>query len=239
MMDKNWTMSPKMFAEQAKVIYDQFAPKWEIFGLDVHMAMLIRQGVILLVMIGALLYSLPASEQESELAKRVAELSDRLAFSSKGQILSVKGDQVYLDMGEQAGIVEGTRFEVVRLGEPLLAGGKIMGHEETIIGEIEILRVREGSAIAKMVKKEQPFEKGDRVYQLKKRVQRVAVAEFPYGETFNDFTKNVQDMLYTSLTQKGMSVVERQKLEEVLREQKIAYTGIAQFLAVCRSVKTS
>ena len=238
-MDKNCTMNPRMFAEQAKAIYDQFAPKGERFGLDVHMAMLMRKGVILLVMIGALLYSLPASAQESELAKRVAELSDRLAFSSKGQILSVKGDQVYLDMGEQAGIVEGTRFEVVRLGEPLLVGGKVIGHEETIIGEIDILRVREGIAIAKMIRKEQPFEKGDRVYQLKKKVQRVAVAEFPYGETFNDFTKNVQDMLYTSLTQKGMSVVERQKLEEVLREQKIAYTGIAQFLAVCRSVKTS
>jgi cytochrome c556 len=120
------------------------------------------------------LHPLPTSAQESELAKRVAELSDRLAFSSKGQILSVKGDQVYLDMGEQAGIVEGTRFEVVRLGEPLLVGGKVIGYEETIIGEIEILRVREGSAIAKMVKKEQPFEKGDRAYQLRETATTLA-----------------------------------------------------------------
>jgi hypothetical protein len=70
--------------------------------------------------------------QESELAKRISELADRVAFASKGQVLSVRGNQAYLDMGEQAGVIEGTRLEVVRLGDPLVVGGKVIGHEETI-----------------------------------------------------------------------------------------------------------
>ncbi|MGH8065511.1 MAG: FlgO family outer membrane protein [Candidatus Entotheonellia bacterium] len=184
------------------------------------------RGLIWLIFLSILLTPLLSMAQESELAKRISELADRLAFASKGQVLSIRGNQAYLDMGEQAGVVEGTRLEVVRLGDPLVVGGKVIGHEETIIGEVEIIRVREGIAIAKLVKQEQPFQKGDRAYQMKKKVQRVALAEFPYADGFNDFTRNVQEMLYTNLIQKGMSVVERQKLEEVLREQKIAYTGI-------------
>ena len=185
-----------------------------------------RKRWLILLILTILLAPLLSMAQDSELAKRISELAERLAFASKGQVLSVRGNQAYLDMGEQAGVIEGTRLEVVRLGDPLVVGGKVIGHEETIIGEIEIVRVREGIAIAKLLKQEQPFQKGDRAYQIKKKVQRVALAEFPFGDGFNDFTRNVQDLLYTNFIQKGMSVVERQKLEEVLREQKIAYTGI-------------
>lgn len=85
MMEKNCTMNSRMFAEWAKAIYEKFGPKGALFGLDVRMVMLVRIGVTLLVMIGALLHPLLASSQESDLARRVAELSDRLAFASKGQ----------------------------------------------------------------------------------------------------------------------------------------------------------
>ena len=101
-----------------------------------------RKGVILLVMVAMLYVPDPLSSQESEFSKRLVELSDRLAFATKGEILAVKGKTVYLNLGQRSGIIKGTKFEVVRLGEPLMSGGKVFGYEETIIGQIETFRVR-------------------------------------------------------------------------------------------------
>lgn len=170
--------------------------------------------------------SIAFAQHESALSRKVGELSDKLAFASEGKILSVRKNTVYVDLGQKDGVVQGNRFEVVRLGEPLMVGDKIIGHEETIIGEIEALRVRKDFLIATITRRDNEIHKGDKVYQLKRKIRRVAVTEFPYGNHLNDFTRNLQDLLYTYLIQKGMSVVEREKLEQVLREQKIAYSGI-------------
>ena len=52
------------------------------------------------------------------------------------------------------------------------------------------------------------------------------MTEFPFRDKFNALTRNVQDILHTNLIQKGMTVVEREKLDEVLREQKKGTTGV-------------
>ena len=56
--------------------------------------------------------------QAGELTKAVSELADKLAFAGKGQVLGVEGDTIYISLGQQDGILEGNKFEVVRLGNP-------------------------------------------------------------------------------------------------------------------------
>jgi len=70
------------------------------------------------------------------------------------------------------------------------------------------------------------IQEGDKVYQEMKKVTRIAITEFTYGNEFNDFTRNVQDILYTNLIQRGMTVVEREKMEQVLNELGKSFSGI-------------
>jgi len=74
---------------------------------------------------------------ESGLGEKVEELADRLAFSSEGEVLGIEGKTAYLSLGQKDGVLEGNRFEVVRLGDPLMAGDKIVGYKETIVGELK------------------------------------------------------------------------------------------------------
>lgn len=176
---------------------------------------------VVAILISALLPGL-ASGQAVDLTKAVGELTDRLVALSKGDVVGVEGETLYLSLGQKDGILEGNTFEVVRLGEQLKGGMR----KETIVGEVAIIRVREQGSIAKVTHKSEEIKEGDQVYQLRKQVARVAVTEFPFDDKFNNLTRNVQDMLYTNLIQKGMRVVEREKLEEVLREQKAGFSGV-------------
>jgi len=124
--------------------------------------------------------------------------------------------------------VEGIQFEVVRLDKdrPFKMGDRIIGYPETEVGQIEITNVRKEMSLAKIIKKVMDIQEGDKVYQEMKKVTRVAITEFTYGNEFNNFTRNVQDMLYTNLIQRGMTVVEREKMEQVLNELGESFSGI-------------
>ena len=187
-----------------------------------------KKLLVLLTMLGLSFSFGNAFAQENGLSQKVSELADKLAFAVEGYVVGVAGETVYIDLGQKAGIVEGIRFEVVRLDKerPFKKGEKIIGYPETEVGEIEITKVRKEMSLAKITEKTMAIQKGDKVYQKMKKVTRVAITEFIYGEEFNDFTKNVQDILYTNLIQRGMIVVEREKLEQVLEEQKISFTGM-------------
>ena len=178
-----------------------------------------------LLLIGVFLPGL-SSGQGSELDKAVGELADKLAFSRKGEVVGIEGDTIYISLGWQEGVLEGTKFEVVRLGELLKRGDQILGYKETPLAEVEVIRAREKTTIAKVVKKSGDIKEGDRVYELRKKITRVAVTEFPFRDNFNALTRSVQDILHTNLIQKGITMVEREKLEEVLREQKTGTSGV-------------
>src|SRR5439155_7209150 len=149
--------------------------------------------------------------QTDELTKVVGELADKLAFSRKGEVVGVEGDTLYISLGWQEGVLEGTKFEVVRLGELLKRGDQILGYKETPLAEVEVIRAREKTAIAKIVQKSGDIKEGDRIYELRQKITRVAVTELPFRDTFYALTRNVQDILYTTLIQKGINVVEREK----------------------------
>lgn len=158
--------------------------------------------------------------------RAVQALAERLAFSSKGNVLKTGKQFIYISLGQQDGIFKGDRFEVVRPGEPLRLGDEILGYEETSVGMADTVIVRQKFALAKMSESSKTPQKGDMVYRAKKRVKRIVVAQFQDGERFNQLTTNVQRSLSTALLNKGMQVVERDQLERVLREQKLGYSGL-------------
>jgi len=166
--------------------------------------------------------------QENVSSQKVSELADKLAFSVEGYVLGVSGEVVYINLGQASGIVEGIKFEVVRLDKdrPFKMGERIIGYPETEVGQIEITKVRKEMSLAKLNKKVMNIQEGDKVYQEMKKVTRIAITEFTYGNEFNDFTRNIQDILYTNLIQRGMTVVEREKMEQVLNELGKSFIGM-------------
>jgi TolB-like protein len=166
--------------------------------------------------------------QENILSQKVSELADKLAFAVEGYVVGVTEEIVYINLGQASGIVEGIKFEVVRLDKdhPFKMGDKIIGYPETEVAQIEITGVRKEMSLAKITNKVMPIQEGDKVYQEMKKVTRIAITEFTYGDEFNDFSRNVQDILYTNLIQRGMTVVEREKMEQVLNELGKSFSGM-------------
>ncbi len=187
-----------------------------------------KKFLIILIVLALYLCSGNAFAQENILSQKVSELADKLAFAVEGYVVGVSGETVYIDLGQASGIVEGIKFEVVRLDKdnPFKKGEKIIGYPETEVGQIEITGVRKEMSLAKITNKVMPIQEGDKVYQEMKKVTRIAITEFTYGDDFNDFTRNVQDILYTNLIQKGMTVVEREKMEQVLNELGKSFSGM-------------
>jgi len=187
-----------------------------------------KKFLITLIILALYLCSGNVFAQESVLSQKVSDLADKLAFAVEGYVAGVSGETVYIDLGQASGIVEGIKFEVVRLDKdnPFKKGEKIIGYPETEVGQIEITNVRKEMSLAKITNKVMAIQEGDKVYQEMKKVTRIAITEFTYGNEFNDFTRNVQDILYTNLIQRGMTVVEREKMEQVLNELGKSFSGI-------------
>jgi TolB-like protein len=187
-----------------------------------------KKFLIILIVLAVYFCSGNIFAQESVLSQKVSELADKLAFAVEGYVVGASGETVYINLGQASGIVEGIKFEVVRLDNehPFKMGEKIIGYPETEVGQIEITKVRKEMSLAKITNKVTDIQEGDKVYQEMKKVTRIAITEFTYGNEFNDFTKNVQDMLYTNLIQRGMTVVEREKMEQVLNELGKSFSGM-------------
>jgi len=166
--------------------------------------------------------------QENGLSQKVSQLADKLAFAVEGDVVGVGGKTVYINLGQESGIMEGIQFEVVRLDKdrPFKMGDRIIGYPETEVGLIEITNVRKEMSLAKITTKVMDIQEGDKVYQQMKKVTRIAITEFTYGDEFNSFTRNVQDILYTNLIQRGMTVIEREKMEQVMEELAKSFSGM-------------
>jgi TolB-like protein len=188
-----------------------------------------KKFLILLMILSIYLFSgSSAFSQGNILSQKVSQLADKLAFAVEGEVVGVSGDTVYINLGQASGIIEGIPFEVVRLDRdrPFKMGDRIIGYPETEVGQIEITAVRKEMSLAKITEKIMDIQEGDKVYQQMKKVTRVAITEFTYGDEFNSFTRNVQDILYTNLIQRGMTVVEREKMEQVMEELAESFSGM-------------
>jgi len=187
-----------------------------------------RFSILLMILAVCLFSGNAAFSQDNILSQKVSQLADKLAFAVEGDVLGISGDTVYINLGQESGIVEGIQFGVVRLDRdrPFKMGDKIIGYPETAVGQIEITAVRKEMSLAKITEQVMDIQEGDKVYQQMKKVTRVAITEFTYGDEFNSFTRNVQDILYTNLIQRGMTVVEREKMEQVMEELAQSFSGM-------------
>jgi len=190
-----------------------------------------KKFLFILIVLLLIFSSGNAFTQENVLSQKVSQLADKLAFAVEGYVVGVTDETVYINLGQESGIVEGIKFEVVRLDKdrPFKMGEKIIGYPETEVGLIEITNVRKEMSLAKITTKVMDIQEGDKVYQEIKKVTRIAITEFTYGDEFNNFTRNVQDILYTNLIQRGMTVVEREKIDQVLEELGKGFSGMIDF----------
>ncbi len=166
---------------------------------------------------------LAADDLNRQLEKMIEQLS---TSSLKGEVIKGSDTEVYLTLGQVDGVVEGNRFEIVRPGAPLKVGSEIFGNEEVPVAKVEVIKVREKMSICRVVEKTGVPQSGDLAYPLRKQVKRIVVGQFSYNQSFNQLTKNLQEKMVTSLTNRGMQVVERDQLERVLKEQKLGYSGL-------------
>ncbi len=161
-----------------------------------------------------------------DLNVQVENMVEQLTSLLSGEVVKGTETEAYIALGQKDGIMPGTIFEVIRRGAPLKVGEEIIGYEETPVGKVEVSKVREKMSICRIVEARETPKPGDRVHQMRKRVTRVLVGQFIYNQEFNALTKSLQEKLVTSLTNRGMQVVERDQLERVLKEQKLGYSGL-------------
>jgi tetratricopeptide (TPR) repeat protein len=62
-------------------------------------------------------------------------------------------DNMIVNLGKAHGIAQGMRFDVVMEGEPVTAGGRVLGHAQVLVALIEVVSVEEEYSICKLVLK--------------------------------------------------------------------------------------
>lgn len=175
--------------------------------------------------------------------QQIETLAKKLAFTAHGDVLKGTESEVYINLGRRDGILPGSKFEIIRQGEPLKVGDEVIGYEETRVAEVVVEKAREKISICKILTKSDAIsiykiltksdvpkiglpKKGDKVYQQRKKINTLVVGQFTYNNNLNGLTKNMQEMIVTAMANTGMQVVERAQLERVLKEQKLGYSGL-------------
>jgi len=177
---------------------------------------------LILILLGSALPVLANTTNDA-----INKLSEKLTATLEGKVVKVKGGTYYISLGSDNGAVQGAQFEIAREGEAIKVDGKILGYEEDIIGLLTLDRVRKQLSQGKLVGKAKLAPKaGDKVYQKRKQLKRLVIAPFSLNQNTTEFSKTVQEKLITTLVQKGIQVVERSQLEQVLKEQKLTYSGL-------------
>jgi len=92
----------------------------------------------------------------SELVISLTELDDGI------RVAAVSGDKIFLDIGENGNVEVGQRFQLVHLGKEVRnRSGVVIGHDETEVGEVEIVEVRNLMSVARSVTSGAEVQRGD------------------------------------------------------------------------------
>jgi TolB-like protein len=83
----------------------------------------------------------------------------------EGYVVSIDGDQVYIDLGTSKGIRKGSKCVVFREGDKIVhpVTGEILGSKVSKLGELVVVDAQQKLAAAKVVSREQDFKVGDKV----------------------------------------------------------------------------
>jgi hypothetical protein len=106
----------------------------------------------------------------------------------EGYVLSAEGNRVAIDLKRGQNITTGQTLKLIRYGKPIThpVTKKVVGHEETDLGQIKILEVRKDYSIAQVVTPGVKAEKGDGVRSAFKKVKLlVAPVQADPGVTGN------------------------------------------------------
>lgn len=177
------------------------------------------------------IFAATSAHGATDLNQLLDTLAEKLASVTQGDVLKGTETQVYLAFDRHQGILPGSRFEIIRQGDPLKIGDEVVGYEETMVAEVEVVRVRDRIAICRILKKpDMPKigvpKPGDRAYQLRKKINILMIAQFDYNRSLNRLTRSFQEKLVTAMAKLGMQVVGRDQLERVLKEQKLGYSSL-------------
>lgn len=164
----------------------------------------------------------------------VAVIADRLTSRQHGVVARVKGDTIYIAVGDDDGILDGSQFDIVRLGEPIEVDGEVIGHEERLVSKAIATHVRKKLTIAETVAALDAPRVGDRAYLARDPVTRIVVAPFTVNGAVSVLSQAIQEGLTTALLKDGVSVVERSQLDQLLAEQKLGYSGLIDLASAKR-----
>ena len=153
------------------------------------------------------------------------KLVDLLPEETKsGKIASVDGRAVYVTYGKKSGIKSGDKLNVYRIGKVIRDPdtGDVLGQERRKVGSLLVSEVSEKySKALHATDLEIEFKPGDLVTP---ESTKNAIAIFPLVDQRSLITKGgvqIAEELTSSLVNRGVSVVERVRLRDALRELKL------------------
>ena len=91
----------------------------------------------------------------------------------EGYVLSAEGNQVTLDLKRGQAVTPGQTLKLIRYGKPIThpVTQKIVGHEETDLGQVKVLEVRKDYSLAQVITPGVQASKGDGVRNVFKKVK--------------------------------------------------------------------
>lgn len=123
----------------------------------------IRTGLVVLA------ESCERSGGEGQLPGAITELATNIAnkIGLEGAIIHVEKKSILVDLGKVDGIEVGEMMTVIRLGEAITdLEGRVIGTRDEVIGTLEVTKVEEAYSEAKIKKKTENFQRGDKVKPL-------------------------------------------------------------------------
>ncbi|MCK8816963.1 hypothetical protein MWH28_06185 [Natroniella sulfidigena] len=122
----------------------------------------------------------------------------------EGQVITNFQSDIYLNLGQQAGVKEGDRFEVIRQGELLTdpVTGMNLGRIEIKVAEVEVVTVRDKFSIAEIVAEDSSvdIEPFDLVTEID-YVQQIANLGFSSSEQVDSLNNRIEKIASNYLKQ--------------------------------------
>lgn len=172
----------------------------------------------------------PLTDAAYQIAVRLAALS----HPKRATVAAVGSDgsasQVYLSLGSADYLKPGTVFDLKQPGEPVVLDGRVLGHQETTVGEVVVERVTDDHlSVASVVRLAPGCEPavGQRAYR-RGLPRSVVVAPLARSDRLvPQLGEELAEQLELALGATGaFSVVERRRFDAVLAELKLGLSDM-------------
>jgi hypothetical protein len=144
---------------------------------------------------------------------------------SIGKIAKITPSAIYLNIGHANGIVPGQELFVYRKADPIIDPDtkKVLTNERQRLAKLRVIEVAREYSKAKMLGDlEIPLAVGD---EVQPPAENLLVAVLPIEADIQDETgKVLEERLITTLTNKGIPIIERALLDKVLGEQLLQHS---------------